>query len=99
MAGTLSERLANGALVLSDTAQIKSQFPEWLRREIEDASKLMSEAAELARKVEDSILVEITESQQLPGTADYDYGDMIAAVMQFKPGARVALVEVGDCGS
>lgn len=52
MAGTLSERLAKGALVLSDTAQIKSQFPEWLRREIEDASHLMSEAAELARRVE-----------------------------------------------
>ena len=87
MAGTLSERLEACAEEMES------------RLVIPRAHALLREAAELARRVEESIPVEIIESQQLPGTADYDYGDMIAAVMQFKPGARVALVEVEDGGS
>lgn len=85
MSAPLSERLE---------ALIALRLDAPLHASADTEAEWLGEAAELARRVEGSILVEITESQQLPGTADYDYGDMIAAVMKFKPGARVALVEV-----
>lgn len=89
MAETLSERLAKGALVLSDTAQIKSQFPEWLRREIEDASQLMSEAAELARNVD-----RLDVAQCCCGCERAVCNSCGAELGKLMP--RVALVEVGD---
>lgn len=36
--------------------------------------------------------VEVTECNQLAGTPDFDYGDMLAAVQKFKVGQRVRLV-------
>lgn len=94
----LSERLDKAALVLSDTAQIKSQFPEWLRNEIEAASGLMNEAAELARRVEGAPSVEITACNQIEGARDFDYGDLVAAVQKFDAGLRVRIVPEAGLG-
>ena len=41
----LSERLARGAIVMRDTAQMKTQHPEWLLNEMEQSADLLDEAA------------------------------------------------------
>ena len=46
--------------------------------------------------VEDAPTVEVTQCNQLPGTPDFDHGDMAAAVAGLTPGQRVRIVkEVG----
>lgn len=39
----LIARLNKSAAVLSDTSMMSTQFPEWLRKELENASELHSE--------------------------------------------------------
>ena len=41
----LSERLERGARVMRDTAQMKTQHPEWLLNEMEQSADLLEEAA------------------------------------------------------
>lgn len=36
--------------------------------------------------------LEVTECNQVPGTPDFDHGDMLAAIAPLRPGQRVRIV-------
>ena len=87
----LSERLERGARVMRDTAQMKTQHPEWLLNEMEQSADLLDEAAALARRVEGAGIVEaISLMHYADGTGVLDFdGEASIGV-----GKRVALVPV-----
>lgn len=58
-------------------------------------SGLIAELCHLWLAVQDAPVVELTECNQLAGTTDFDYGDMLAAIAPMKPGQRVRLVRDG----
>lgn len=60
--------------------------------QMNDLAEALAEAAQLARRVEEAPKVEITECNQLLGTPDFDYGDMMAAVAGCSIGQRVRIV-------
>ena len=90
----LSERLARGAIVMRDTAQMKTQHPEWLLNEMEQSADLLDEAAALARRVEGAAVRNVVGQQ---------WDDVFARegnvvwCSDLNPGQRVRLVpEVGS---
>lgn len=58
------------------------------------ADRLKTALRELVDAIEAAPAASITECNQIPGAADFDYGEMTAAVLKFHIGARVALVVI-----
>lgn len=91
MTGKLSERLARRALIMSDTAQMKTQFPEWLLREMEQGSDDLAEAARIVRAYEDAPVAYLHGKTRLsPRPA------AIGLSGKSEHGKRVKLVEVPE---
>lgn len=79
---------------MRDTAQMKTQHPEWLIKEMDQSAELLDEAAALSRRVEGACTAYIfsnsaPEPHQVSGVTAYD-----DAVIDSLDGKRPALVLV-----